>query len=94
MVKLNNGDNYEHLLNVRLTENKFPIAYKAKLNELIENGLSEEEAREYLDNSTIELELYYSPNNGLFAVETDAIECGATIYDPYTSQKCKEWYEN
>ena len=47
-MKLNNSDVYEHLCNVNLTEDKFPIAYKCKLNELINNGMSEESARNFL----------------------------------------------
>ena len=34
-IKLNNGDNYEHLCNVQLTEEKFPKVYAAKLDELV-----------------------------------------------------------
>ena len=32
MVQLNNSDNYEHLCNVVLTKDKFPIAYENKVN--------------------------------------------------------------
>ena len=87
-MKLNNSDVYEHLCNVKLTEDKFPIAYKNKLNELIDNGMSEEDARNLLADGEIELELYYSYGYGLFAVESGAIDDGATIFDPYTGKEC------
>ena len=89
-MKLNNSDVYEHLCNVNLTEDKFPIAYKCKLNELINNGMSEESARNFLADCEIELELYYSYGYGVFAVESEAIECGATIFDPYTGEECED----
>lgn len=88
-IKLNNGDNYEHLCNVHITEDKFPIVYAAKLAELVRNGMSEDDAKKYLHAVPIELELYYSPDNGCFAVETDAVDGGATIFDPYTGEECE-----
>ena len=89
MVKLNNAKDYEHLCNVRLSKEKFPKAYAAKLEELVRYGMTEQEATQWLDESFIELELYYSPDYGCFAVETDAVDNGATIYDPYTGEECE-----
>lgn len=88
-IQLNNGDNYEHLCNVHITEDKFPKVYAAKLAELVRNGMSEEDAKKYLNAVPIELELYYSPDYGCFAVETDAVDGGATIFDPYTGEECE-----
>lgn len=90
-VKLNNQTAYEHLCNVRLTEDKFPIAYKNKLKELVDCGMTEKEARDFLNDTPIELELYYSYGYGLFAVETDAVDGGATIFDPYTGTECEDY---
>lgn len=90
-IKLNNAETYEHLCNVKLTKEKFPKVYEVKLNELIKNGLPKEEAEEYLMENEFELELYYSVNYGMFAVETDAIDGGATIYDPYTGEECEQY---
>lgn len=93
-IKLNNGSNYEHLCNVYLTEEKFPKVYAAKFEELVKrSGMTEDEARSYLLQAPIELELYYSPDCGCFAVETDAIDGGATIYDPYTGTECEPFDE-
>ena len=87
-VKLNNQTNYEHLCNVTLTAEKFPIAFSNKVRELTDCGMTEEDAVRYLRDTPIELELYYSYGYGLFAVETDAIDGGAAIFDPYTGTKC------
>ena len=89
-IKLNNGDNYEHLCNVQLTEEKFPKGYAAKLDELVNrSGMDEKEVRDFLNAVPIELELYYSPDFGCFAVETEAVDNGARIFDPYTGEECE-----
>lgn len=89
-VKLNGCEDYEFLCNVVLDSEKFPKAYSLKMEELVsECGMSEEEAREYIMSTPIELELYYSPSNGCFAVESDAVEGGCDIYDPYTGEACE-----
>ena len=74
-------------ISVLLTESKFPIAYAAKLKELKKAGMTEEDAKKLIDTSPIELEIYYSPDLGLFAVEAEAIEGGAELADPYTHER-------
>lgn len=92
-IKLNNSEEYEHLANVKLSKEKFPKAYEAKLDELIRNGMTLEEAENWLKDALFELELYYSPDYGLFAIETDAVDGGATIFDPYTGEECEPFDE-
>ena len=88
MFKLNNVSNYEHLCNVKLTKDKFPIAFATKVEELIEQGVCEtkEEAESLVADMEIELELYYEKGHGLFAVETEAVDSG-TIFSPYTCEE-------
>ena len=90
-VKLNNSDTYEHLCNVVLTKDKFPVAYENKVQELIEEGCadSREEAEAQIQNMEIELEIYYEKGAGLLAVESGAVESG-TIYTPYTGELCEK----
>ena len=90
MFNLNNEDNYEHLCNVRLTKEKFPIAFATKVEELIEQGVckTKEEAESLIADMEIELELYYEKGHGLFAVESEAVESG-TIFSPYTCDEGK-----
>ncbi len=85
--KLNNGDNYEHLCNVILSKEKYPIAFENKVQELLEQGCAStrDEAEKMVDEMEIELELYYEKGTGLFAVESAAVESG-TIYSPYTKE--------
>jgi len=87
MFKLNNSDEYEHLCNVKLTKEKFPKAFNAKVEELLEEKacVTREEAEKVVSDMEFELEIYYEKGTGLFAVESEAVESG-TIYSPYTAE--------
>ena len=86
--KLNNGDNYEHLCNVVLTKDKYPIAFEEKVQELLEEGCAtnREEAENMVSEMEIELEIYYEKGFGLFAVESGAAESGC-VYSPYSKEE-------
>ena len=62
-IKVNDSHEYEYI-NVILDEHKFPIAHKNKVDELMEQGAftDREEARQWVNTTPIELELY---NGGL-----------------------------
>ena len=91
MPKLNSSEKYEHLCNVVLTKEKFPIAYERRVKELVDLGVcNREEAEKIVEDEQIELELYYSVNYGVFAVDASAVEDGADIFDPYTGEKWGE----
>ncbi len=87
-MKKNSADNYESM-NVRLSKDKTPIAYAKKVAELIECGLTQEEAEHYVDTTEIEMEFYYADGLGLFMVEAEAVE-SCTIVNPYTGIKLEE----
>ena len=90
MVKLNNSDEYDSIGKFKLSEEKFPKAYKAKVEELIEEcGMTEEQAKALVNDMEFELEVYYEKGTGLFAVESEAVESG-TIYSPYTAELCED----
>lgn len=94
-VQANSADNYESIM-VRLTKRDYPIAFKAKVEELMESGAFNDsrEAEEWVENTPIELELYYDKHSGLFGVEAEAIDCGATaIYSPYTAEPMLDYIE-
>ena len=85
-IKVNNEDCIESIW-ITLDERKYPIAHKNKVDELIESGTfnSVEEAKEWVNNTPIELELYYEKHSGLFAVEAEAIDSGMeSLCSPYT----------
>ena len=90
-VKLNNSDNYESIGSIKLSKDKFPIAFQNKVDELIEEGVcsTTEEAEKIVSEMEIELEIYYEKGTGLFAVDSEAVESG-TIYSPYTAELCED----
>lgn len=89
LAKLNSSKNVE-IINVKLDKEKFPIAYKNKLDELTQScGMSKEKAEKYLETCVIPMELIYHKDYGLFMVESEAIEC-STIYSPYTGEECDD----
>ena len=78
---------------VRLTPEKYPIAYQNKLDELMEQGAfdTKEEAEKWIRESTFVLELYYQKHHGLFAVESDALESAfETMSSPYNGEAFEE----
>lgn len=83
-IKVNGVGNVESIM-VRLSRDKFPIAFRNKVDELMEQGAfnTREEAETWVEETPFELELYYDKGNGLFGVESDAIENGADIVSPY-----------
>lgn len=85
-MKLNPDDNLE-TIEVTLTEDKYPIAYKNKLDELMEQEAfpSRKEAIRWLSKTPIVLELYYEKHSGLFAVESEACECSHLV-SPYSME--------
>jgi hypothetical protein len=91
-VKLNGGDTYESIGTITLTKEKYPIAFNAKVEELLEEGVEtdREEAERLVSQMEIELEIYYEKGTGLFAVESEAVESG-TIYSPYTAEVCEDY---
>jgi hypothetical protein len=91
-IKVNSPEQYESFM-IILNENKYPIAHQKKLEELMEQGAFEsvEAAKEWINTTPIELELYYEKNSGLFAVEAEAVESiSHTLCSPYTQAEFEE----
>lgn len=91
-IKVNPAEQYEKFM-IILDEKKYPIAHQMKLEELMEQGAfrSEAEAKEWINSTPIELELYYEKHSGLFAVEAEAVEdIPHTLCSPYTKAEFEE----
>lgn len=87
-IKTNSAEDYESTT-IRLSRSKYPIAYQAKLEELVEQNCydSIEKAESNNPYFDIEVEMYYDKHHGLFAVEAEAIESDAeSICSPYTGE--------
>lgn len=94
-VKANPADNYDGI-EIKLSRDFNPIAYQAKLEELVEQGLytTIEDAESDYPSITIDLELYYDKHHGLYGVESGAIESDAeSICSPYTGEYMEDFDE-
>ncbi len=60
--------------------------FERRKRELIGAGMSENEAETWLHTTPIQLELFYSTNQGLFGVEPEALD-NIEIYNPYTGEE-------
>ena len=91
-IKVNNENCYESIM-VILNENKYPIAHKRKVEELMEQGAFDniEEAKEFVNTTPIELGLYYEKDEGLFGVESESVMCYShRLSSPYTKADFEE----
>jgi hypothetical protein len=82
-------------IDIYLSESKTPIAFARKVKELLDAGnySTEEEAAEFVRNTPFEMEFYYSLDQGLFLVESEAVE-STEIYNPYSGEELDEEDEN
>ena len=81
----------EEIIKVQLSKEHTPVAYQKKLEELVETGAfdTQEEAEKWLNQNPIVLEIYYEKHQGLFAVESEAVE-SCELVSPYTGNKLVE----
>lgn len=86
-----NEPNHEEVIEVRLSREKTPKAFKEKLEELMEEGAfdTEKEAIEWIEKTPFVMEMYYEKSHGLFLVESEALESGG-IASPYTKEELVE----
>ncbi|OQA46903.1 MAG: hypothetical protein BWY47_01522 [Bacteroidetes bacterium ADurb.Bin302] len=86
--------NYDEMetVDVYLSEDKTPVAFARKLKELLEQKAfnSEDEAKNWIRKTPFSMELYYSIDQGLFLVESEAVESDSEIYNPYTGEELDE----
>lgn len=85
-IKFHDPDIIESFM-VQITEAKYPQAFERMVDNLVNSGLPLDEAKKAIEGIEVEMELYYSPNLGLFSIESEPIECGANIVDPYTGDE-------
>lgn len=91
MAKLQiNPQGAEEIFELYLDPVKHPVAFDNKVQELMDAGMSRVEAEQFIRTTPFVLEAYYSPKQGLFLVESEAIEFndihnpydGTTVYNP------------
>lgn len=74
-------------IDIWLTPESMPVAYERKKWELIHKSeMTESEAEAHIVQIPIVLEVFYSIEQGLFGIESEAIE-SCEIYNPYTGEE-------
>jgi hypothetical protein len=87
---------YIESINVVITKDRYPILYRRKIEELVEQKAYETIEDAEIDNPRfeIELELYYDKEWGLYGVESEAISSSAeSICSPYTGESMIDFIE-
>lgn len=66
----------------------YPALAELKKQELMECGLSEEDATKQANECVIDLELFYHKGSGLFGIESSAVESCEMggLYSPYDGE--------
>ena len=91
MAKLQiNPQGTEEVFELYLDPVKHPVAYGNKVEELMSAGMTREQAEKFVRDIPFTMEVYYSSGQGLFLVESEAIEFndihnpydGRTVYNP------------
>ncbi len=86
MTKLKiNPQGTEEVVEIRLDPVKHPVAFDAKRQELVNAGMTRDEAERFILAVPFVMEVYYAPNQGLFLVESEAIE-STDIHNPYDGE--------
>jgi len=81
-IKEEEGD----IIEILLTKERTPVAYERKMHELMTRcGVTRDEAEEML-LTPIPIELFYSFDQGLFGVESEAID-SCEVFNPYTGEE-------
>ena len=89
-MKKNPPEKYEPI-SVVVTPDEHPLAYNAMIKSLMNRGMTKAEAVACMIQP-MELELYYDENNGLFAVELEAVE-SVNMFNPYTGEELENYNE-
>ncbi len=73
-------------IDVLLSPNRHPIAFERKVRCMMTSGLTRPEAEAYVLVTPLQLEIFYDVGQGLFALESEAIE-SITVFNPYTGDE-------
>ena len=89
-LRRHNSEEMETIV-IRLSLEKFPIAFERKVLELMSGGMTRLAAISFINKTPFLMEAYYSTGNGLFLVESEAVESdGIPLHDPYTGEELDE----
>ena len=82
-----NDENKYESVNIILTKEKYPIAFEKYVKDIMQGGMTREEAEKYASETPIELELYYQVGFGLFGISSDYVENVESFVSPYNGDE-------
>ena len=82
-----NDENKYESVNIILTKEKYPIAFEKYVKDIMQGGMTREEAEKYASETPIELELYYQVGFGLFGISSDYVESVESFVSPYNGDE-------
>ena len=86
-----NDENKYESVSILLSKEKYPIAFEKYVTDMMQGGMTREEAEKWLSQTPIELEIYYEKGAGLFGIEAEALESASnTICSPYSKESFED----
>ena len=82
-----NDENKYESVNIILSKEKCPIAFEKYVKDIMQGGMTREEAEKYASETPIELELYYQVGFGLFGISSDYVENVESFVSPYNGDE-------
>ena len=74
-------------IKIFLDEEKHPNAFREAVLSLANSGIDIESAKQIIARTPFVLELSYSPDRGLFAIDSEAVlSLENDLFDPYTGE--------
>ena len=80
-------ENRYESINILLSREKYPIAFEKYVKDIMQGGMTREEAEKYASETPIELELYYQVGFGLFGISSDYVENVESFVSPYNGDE-------
>lgn len=82
-----NDENKYESVNIILSKEEYPIAFEKYVKDIMQGGMTREEAEKYASETPIELELYYQVGFGLFGISSDYVENVESFVSPYNGDE-------
>lgn len=84
---VNNDENKYESVSIRLSKEKYPIAFEKYVTDMMQGGMTREEAEKYASETPIELKLYYQVGFGLFGLSSEYVDNMASFVRPYNGDE-------
>ena len=82
-----NDENKYESVSILLSKEKYPIAFEKYVTDMMQGGMTREEAEKYAAETPIELELYYQVGFGLFGLSSEYVDNMESFVSPYNGDE-------